>query len=1782
MSQTSAGRWIENDITQAGINPVLNSSFTTLESTQGSGDAGVSYCDVPENIKSKLPGQTSVNQKLLKKNPYAPVNCNQFATLEKPFVNPMTLRGKTTGLDTQYSTDDSAPCILGCGENLGPLINAVNCIDNPCKLNTQFCSLSSSNCTNRAPGGLADWMGRPLTSLGDYNNASIGEAINLQLGGGKEGSNNYKNPLNIKQPDLMKHGFITEGCECQEKTSNFIYGGTKQNDILASLGRLNDNKINTTSSEVWNGDGTCYTWNNLNIGDPNDIKGSVCNMDILKYAETCRWCRDATLSVPIPKPYQTYPPGITYTEKDIFGNITKQYAEKKPCTFRAGTDGKYNIDNGDCMGFGVNGKPRSVCSNITEESFNCAKLTSGQKIGFFCNVPAANRLVGGACAYAQAQDIVYMTRAIGDINNNYLITYSNGPVLSVQVSGDLNTQRTYAIKFPNETTTAQSLITYLRNQSVINSELEMYVTNIVPVGDPLPSGNELQSSVPPKITEVINTNVWNSGKTAYIGMITYIYRYSSDYLGYNGSYLDGDIILTYDNGAFNVTSSGNWSRDSGGTNIVNITFPNGMLAKDLVARLNSPDGFQKSGLQPKVSNLLAYTAPSTEMDPQTARELEYKYPFKLGSDKDNKPLKVPGNCNVHLDGSLFTGIWKSGTVYTDPTTGVIEPWIGKIGEECKLFPNEGKCEQHTFKPRDTGDCQICDSDFWKWIPGGVDAVLNADHDLHELALTAYVPKRQTVSNTTSCSQPFGTMWHGGVTETSVAFCGKIDKTTNNQTNPLTRENNDCQKVCSDNCSVVTWVEGPDDNLSSGAIQTKANTLVKNLSDLTGGYSANIPDSAPGESCPNMLCERHPALTLRGTSESENTKLAQDWVNGRLDLSVLHGEPTGINSTLVDPRMMGDNKKIRMTKAMRCCLGVSPGFDYKVKGSNGLYTEVKGPNPDDFGGDEMWNLSDCPPGMMCPSSDACKELFKGIMDGSNIHMQMDLDDFGKAGYADDFTLKQNGTSATGTALDLDVLTNPAYYAKAYCELMSGGGGIGDGAKINSTMGFDDEVNTLCRKTMYKYCSEPVTVDLIKDANYFGSDGFSSGVTYAKDTYQLPLKMFTKGCNMWMKNDLTHVMPSDYGTRDMLLGKSCQKLQADGWYNPVAPHMSPLLAAFVDKDGKVTDSKTGKIYDLNHSTTGGGVPQLMSDTCNCFLQGSKCQSTKSSNCSYQYCGAGTDQSVSIDYGNNTTIPKSNINSPVDLTPYSSKLDSNGKPLGDSSWSRYQSLISPAWSSGLDGNNFTCATGSISDSPGLLLGEEAGGTSNCYVGCNYVNEYDVCWNASPTNRKYSGPMLGNDIAWGCDFKKSNGGNGGVEGFENGKGFEGFENGENGDTCDPNRGGYSCFGDCEYDSVDSKGNKIPNCGTKTWFDKKIGLTPKEKLVKSTRSEGKADIMNTPYWQNFYSGASKNVASVDIRGIGLITNPQRSQLEAVSSCASSVTSIKPYNSKFDQQQTCIITQTTSFNNQGNISGSVGVNQSGFCNTSNVFEDDSAKTDFLKYMGSALCSDNNGGGNSECLKSSNFCLTDGTTGTVGDNCMFCGTPPIISISPFYSPNKPDTCCLDPDIPSNNKNENTNILNSVTLGTNKTTKVVSYICAANNSCPVGSTSINTLQDTVCGSRCDTNTDETSCKLCQYCKWGDVYDANMKKVGSKCMAACKPAPLYGWGNTKPPVEPEDPDPSDGPDGPDPTSPPVVPNYGMSSLSVIDVVFVIIGVLIGVIFLIFAVYLGVSEARRRTKAG
>ena len=1645
-------RWDEyNPFSAITVKNSLEAGETRLNFNPG-------YCSKDATTESTLPGTGKTKQIKFLNKPYGSPSCDQYSTLIKPGINPITLRGKSdtdktvsnpvndidlvTETEGVYIIDDLKTNYGVCSE-VGGFHDDI-WYANQCSMwKPEYCS--GNNCDNDAPGGLADWMGAPSTRFGKKWYESQDDQFS------KSTKVVYKNPIQLKDPKLMKYGFVTDGCDCNGATKNI------RNQLYEALPGIYDlAKTADVASEQWNGIGTCDSSNDWITGNTDSLMNTNCVANIEKYAKTCNWCKTAALLIP-------------GSDRNNFCTVTN------------------GVDNGDCLGFGVDGKPRNPCAVPTSTVFNCKRtgIPSTERIGLFCNVYARDRLDKACSAFANCQSLVFMTTGVGfstgfrRVKYHDTTTTGNNITYSETITGipSINNMAKISIGFPPGTVASR-----LMDNLILNYPTVFGLFNYNPVnGTPKytiqyfdnitdTNANTSLANVPQNPSPGFTIEIRGNGSLQQFGSINFS---NSNLIAL------GTMHLTIINGSpMNISVSGSLTNSI--TNpVITFTIPNETVTAQQVIDFFNNDPVIKAS--ERMSASLAFNASGSTL--QSSVE---EYQFMQSCDKTiPTPSKVitSGNCDVRLDGTVYDPI-------TSPNKPTNQNWLGKWGINCDIPIGQGQCKNWWYRPNDTDDCQICKSDLWNWIPGGYSAILDKSSNIHYLAKLAYIPKYQSSSGALNTSS--------------------VDSNVNNNSR-------------SSRCSLGETMNWNTNSIPEITILDQTKTII--------GESA-VSNASPGKDCmtnningsSNSLCERNPVLTLRGDSDAENATLAINWINGVYQLGTIHGKSTGLSDSYrPDPRNNETENLDRRIKAMRCCLGLNPGFE-SVDNKNVVKL---GPKDDPYGGKEMWGSIDCPPGLTCPSSDACKKLFKDIISGSDelkldtgdfsqySNIKMDLNDFASMSYPDYFVLDNitgnsftsnilstiQSTVAPGTYPKKEDMSNPAYYAKAYCELMSG---ASDPGSNTGNFGFDDSVNTICRKAMYKYCSSDVSVNVLPEKE----------TEYISGTYKLPLNIYTEECFNWFKNDLAEVLPSDYGTRDMLLGSTCQKLQNDGWYSVEGPSSSEILSKFVDSSGHITDT-SGRVLDLTHngrfsstnSSSITGLPGLLAQTCNCFLTGSKCYTTgSSSNCSYQYCSAGSNNKditdTVINYGSSSSAGLNDIKGTVDLTKYTNLSG------GDGSWTEFTDTGAPSWSRGINNSNFTCA-GQTTTSPGSQISNvEPGLASNCYIGCNYVNEYDIAWNASPLNRKFSGEMLGSDNEWEINA------DGSPNSYSSGK--------------------YGVFGDCPVDS-----NGEPNCGTDSFFTEKMGLSPKEVKKKNMYNPNRSNITNTPLWQNIYSAGK----SIHIDGWGTVDDSKNKGVFSNNICATN--GIRPYNTSPVATKSCNISQTTAFNNQGTISGNVGISQLAECNFSNgLFNGDTTnvqKIAFLKYLG-----DKNNCSNIDCYNKSNFCLTtttnsDSLNGDVymGENCMYCGTPPNdynglggdIS-NPISSPDKPHTCCLSPSVNTSEVAANTNLINAVSPGSDP---VISYICGpdttgSSRSCPTGSTNLSDLESS-CGTgfKCSDNTTQSSCKGCDFCSWVNNYDGSGNVSGKKCIARCPVSASSGWevGITEPPtVEPTE-EPTEEPD-------------------------------------------------------
>jgi hypothetical protein len=554
--------------------------------------------------------------------------------------------------------------------------------------------------------------------------------------------------------------------------------------------------------------------------------------------------------------------------------------------------------------------------------------------------------------------------------------------------------------------------------------------------------------------------------------------------------------------------------------------------------------------------------------------------------------------------------------------------------------NQTRCEfpetvigldAYRWKPDNTGDCRICDSDFWKQIPGGWQAVVDPDDPLHELAKNAYIPKEQVVDSTKSgCLQ--------GLTEQSgnkSTFCGAGTNSEGDTTA--------CNNLCNDACGKMDWdtvIPNDEDTIwnekiGSNTVNMPTESCNEASKNLFGVDAEGMDLFENGNTSSRILCQKNPILTLAGTSDEQNYLFAKSWLQSELR------DPKGHV-----PKDMTILEK-KDIEALRCCLGLSPDYITKeYKESCDLAIEQVTEYCDDnmypkdptsqsckFAKDKKekdcvtttrW---DCPAGSVCSSSKFCKELFAKAM-SNDLSAPFSLHDFGEP-YPVDYSLDGSTTTSEKE------MTNISNYVKTYCEMMSGGSDPGNPSKC----GYDKDANINCRKLMYNYCTEPIEIPI--NPEYLVPTE-EKPIVYSQETYSMPIRIFTEQCQQWCKDDgmtktsgLGNALPNQYGVCDMMMSSSCQRLQADGWFNKDLINSDTIDLA----DNNFLDAFTvnGEIISMEGQKYTLSSDSAIKDSCGCFLMGSQCGVDSGSNCSYFYCGAGTVDSrgpnpVQIFYSSN----------------------------------------------------------------------------------------------------------------------------------------------------------------------------------------------------------------------------------------------------------------------------------------------------------------------------------------------------------------------------------------------------------------------------------------------------------------------------------------------------------------------------------------------------------------------
>ena len=540
----------------------------------------------------------------------------------------------------------------------------------------------------------------------------------------------------------------------------------------------------------------------------------------------------------------------------------------------------------------------------------------------------------------------------------------------------------------------------------------------------------------------------------------------------------------------------------------------------------------------------------------------------------------------------------------------------------------------------------------------------------------------------------------------------------------------------------------------------------------------------------MMCERNPNLTGIGECDKENAYYAQLWLDGLWDMSkyVPESDYSKYNLSsegLLSEDLTTEELRSRRVEAIRCCLGLTP--DYKDNKIDKTRERFEG----------------CRPGFNCPSSIGCGILFDRVMSGdwSEEEGGFDSYDFG-SNYPENYSLEDSDDAK---------MENTGYYAKAYCQQMSGGRFPQDNIRekqgsvpaIGCGRSFAGEIS--CRKTIYNYCVEPVEMEL-QDSEVGG------GVNSDIDKIRYPTRVFTDNCFNWCNLDsgeLDIELPGQKGVCDMAVGKTCQQLQVDGWIDPTNWENSKILK-FADKDGNwYEDGDETKIH--NNLTA-----ERLKNTCGCFLLGMNCGNN---NCSLSYCGAGTD-------GNKGR-------GKVTLFDFKDYPEDNPSNFSTNNMKAIYDYDGPQstdkWRSNVDNVGFDCIKT-------LDSGDEIG---RCFDGCNYVNFNDTCWMASPDERRQNTVVQS-----------------GSEGFKNLNEWACQDKGEAiGDSCDPYNNSYGCFGYCNMGNY-NQNNPEGNCGTPDWFDYKMGITPNEVDYKNKKDiyESNPALNNRkanssiywPKWQNF------------------------------------------------------------------------------------------------------------------------------------------------------------------------------------------------------------------------------------------------------------------------------------------------------------------------------------------------
>ena len=698
--------------------------------------------------------------------------------------------------------------------------------------------------------------------------------------------------------------------------------------------------------------------------------------------------------------------------------------------------------------------------------------------------------------------------------------------------------------------------------------------------------------------------------------------------------------------------------------------------------------YKASGEDPTCSR---FFFPDNDYNPYQTGELGTESCGSYRQFPIDEKESTSSRCKSYLQKWAYTCDW------CKKRKSVVSPDASRLCVDPNSCPGKRKCASGEYCENQRCPiewelpCNICDASLWDWIPGGWEAIIDENHPYHKMANLAYIPK--SIEADASCPQPKA-IGSGGILE-GVEFELSKSTTTFIGLNPNDRRrsgewstnNNSVERMLvGNNCTKPSLYQNSSENprrcdKSFGPISVDKKTIIWNTIDSReeGNYSNQkfiIKDCNfaefyynPGE-CDDTLyiedprshlvCQRNPNLTGIGECENETSYLAELWLNGEWDINIATSltEPDIVSENLSEDEL---NK--RKLDAARCCLGLSPDFEYDGKPiSNEESTK-------------RYNL--CRYSFTAPGSKACQLLYTKI---ANEFTPQQLEKFGQD-YPEGYSLK--GTQDTPK----ETMEELSYYTKAYCTLLGTKNDIQKNPITNGEeyksgyFGYNQDIETLCRKIMYNYCTEDVTVE--------NSEG---------ERISYPLRMFDKKCNNWCSQKLKNELPDQEGVCDIAIGRTCQQLQVDGFIFPDQWNRSELIKWGNGTDGLWTQigSSTNYQYDGLELTN-------IKNTCSCFLMGAFCNND---NCSISYCGAGDDTIGKVSYTSNTNI---NSNEQINRKIFNMNqvYNYNGENIETPQW---ESKMQP---------NFTCYNSSNIEA------------QTCFQNCNYVNQNDTCWMASPKER-------------------------------------------------------------------------------------------------------------------------------------------------------------------------------------------------------------------------------------------------------------------------------------------------------------------------------------------------------------------------------------------------------------------------------------------------------------------